>query len=478
MKLGRIAALVVVLLLLASPLAWIAYDRLFREVIPAYEELAEQFKYGAIGNLGATGLPLRIWSVLPELCPKALPRPGGYEVFGFHLEDGREVPVGIARGRIGFERVAINCAACHTASVRFAGDERPRLYPGGASATLDIQRYQRFLSDCAEDPAFAPEPLLALIGERYEIDWIDRLLLRFLIVPRTREALVQRGRDFAWTRDRPDWGPGRIDPFNPVKFGMLGLPVDGTIGNSDMQPAWGLDRREALRPGAPLHWDGLNSSIREVVVSSALGDEAVAGELDWAVVDRIEAFVRRTQAPGFPLPLDAALVARGAAVFAERCAACHGESGERVLTVIPVEEVGTDPHRLEMWSDAARDAYLAYDQGYDWGFAAFRNVEGYVAEPHDGVWLRAPYLHNGSVPTLEALLAPPAERPAAFVRGLDLYEPERGGFAAPACEPGAHQGPGFCYDTREPGNASAGHLYGTDLAEADKRALVAYLLSL
>ena len=62
-------------------------------------------------------------------------------------------------------------------------------------------------------------------------------------------------------RMRPDWGPGRIDPFNPVKFRMLGLAVDATIGNSDMVPVWNMRRRE----GWAYHWDGLNTSIREVV---------------------------------------------------------------------------------------------------------------------------------------------------------------------------------------------------------------------
>ena len=54
----------------------------------------------------------------------------------------------------------------------------------------------------------------------------------------------------------PEWGPGRIDPFNPVKFGMLKLPVDQTIGNSDMVPIWNMQARQ----GMSLHWDGLSAT--------------------------------------------------------------------------------------------------------------------------------------------------------------------------------------------------------------------------
>jgi hypothetical protein len=73
-----------------------------------------------------------------------------------------------------------------------------------------------------------------------------------LLFPLTRKALLDQKIQSAWTENRPNWGAGRIDPFNPVKFGMLHLPDDGTIGKS----VWSLDAREAFRPNAPLHWNG------------------------------------------------------------------------------------------------------------------------------------------------------------------------------------------------------------------------------
>ena len=59
--------------------------------------------------------------------------------------------------------------------------------------------------------------------------------------------------------------------------------------------------------------------------------------------------------------------------------------------------------------------------GTPWKFSHFRKTDGYANMPLDGVWLRAPYLHNGSVPTLRALLFP-EERPAVFYRGYDVYD--------------------------------------------------------
>ncbi len=62
---------------------------------------------------------------------------------------------------------------------------------------------------------------------------------------------------------------------------------------------------------------------------------------------------------------------------------------------------------------------------------------GYVAQYLDGIWLSAPYLHNGSVPTLRDLLRPVAQRPAVFYRGYDLYDPANVGFVS-ACRLQAH----------------------------------------
>jgi hypothetical protein len=93
------------------------------------------------------------------------------------------------------------------------------------------------------------------------------------------------------------------------------------------------------------------------------------------------------------------------------------------------------------------------------------------------LWLRAPYLHNGSVPTLADLLSPADKRPKAFVRGLDVLDPNKGGFEAPPCTPEQKIQAGFCFDTSVRGNWNGGHEYGVELPATDKAALLAYLLT-
>ena len=95
----------------------------------------------------------------------------------------------------------------------------------------------------------------------------------------------------------------------------------------------------------------------------------------------------------------------------------------------------------------------------------------YKARPLNGIWAAAPYLHNGSVPTLYHLLLPPASRPARFAVGRWEYDPRRVGYVTDGEVP-------FVVDTTLVGNSNRGHEYGTALDDADRWALVEYLKSL
>jgi hypothetical protein len=480
---GRWVALALVVVI---GVGYVGYEKLLARDIPVYADDEQHFKYGSIGNDGETGLPYAIWVVLPKLFPDYLPGPGGYASVGFRWEAGRttsDAPLGFSRARVGFERMSINCAFCHITSYRRAPDAPLEFALAGPGNTVDVLAYQNFLAACVRDPRFTADVLLPAMEQEVRLSWLDRLLYRYAIIPIVKKRLLQQGERFTWTTEhhRPPWGPGRIDPFNPVKFDMLALPDDGTIGNSDMLAIWNAGARDQIRHGGPWHWDGLNTSLREVVVSSALGDGMTAKEFDnqaRASLRRISAFLRRTRPPASPWRPDAAAVARGASIYRARCADCHDPAGSRTLTVISADEVRTDQHRLGMWTLVARDTYNDYRKGYDWGFSHFQKRYGYVSELMDGLWLRAPYLHNGSVPTLADLLEVPSERPKAFIRGDEVLDSARGGFVAPACDPD-HPPPGrFCFDTTKPGNSNSGHVYGTDLSGSDKADLLAYLLTL
>jgi hypothetical protein len=96
----------------------------------------------------------------------------------------------------------------------------------------------------------------------------------------------------------------------------------------------------------------------------------------------------------------------------------------------------------------------------------------YKARPLSGVWASAPYLHNGSVPSLAELLTPPGERVASFYVGSRELDPVTVGLDTSAGKRSS------LFDTRLPGNSNAGHDFGTTLSAQDKRDLLEYLKSL
>jgi len=100
---------------------------------------------------------------------------------------------------------------------------------------------------------------------------------------------------------------------------------------------------------------------------------------------------------------------------------------------------------------------------------------GYIAPPLDGVWITAPYLHNGSVPTLEGVLNSKA-RPAYWSR--DFKKPVYD-YDSPGWKYKTHSAPGKgIYNTQLRGYNNTGHYFCDKLNAAQRIAVVEYLKTL
>jgi mono/diheme cytochrome c family protein len=256
--------------------------------------------------------------------------------------------------------------------------------------------------------------------------------------------------------------------MNPFKIQVLRLQDDKTVGSSDMPAVWNQRAHE----GMSRHPDGLNPSLTEAVRAAALGAGATKKSIDIQSLDRVQAFLMDLPPPKYGFSIDQALASKGQPLFEQHCAECHAFGGARTGKVVPVAEVGTDPHRSRHWTQAAADAFNRFGDGYPWAFRSFRATNGYTARPLDGIWLRAPYLHNGSVPNMRELLSPPEQRSRVFYRGYDVYDQANLGFIASGPEA---ETVGFRYDTSVTGNSNQGHTYGTGLSGGEKQALIEYM---
>jgi hypothetical protein len=490
----RFAVVLVVVGLLAVLAGGYVVWRLLQDRASQESDIVEHFKYGSIGS-EENGLPYWVWQALPRLFPEEFEHRADYQAFGFLYElrpDGRQrdLPVGIGRREVdGIELAWFNCAVCHTGTVRQQADGTRYLVPAMPSNNLDLYRFFRFLLDAGADERLSPDRLIPAMREAgADIGWLEAKLWRFYIIPRVREGLVmRRSRLVPLLAGQPAWGPGRVDTFNPYKLLFKGdrlqdLVPGERIGTADF-PAVFL---QGPRRGMQLHWDGNNPSLEERNLSAALGAGVTPETVDHDSIGRVSRWLLDLKAPPSLYKPDTSAVERGKALYMRECAGCHGHQegdryvfeGEYLGKVQPNARLGVDPARLDSYT-AEFQHYQVSElfKGTPYQFRHFRKTDGYANLPLDGLWLRAPYLHNGSVPTLADLLRPPAERPRTFVRGLDLLDAEKGGFAAPPCDPARPPEQGFCFDTGLPGNGNGGHAYGTGLPPAERADLLAYLLT-
>lgn len=505
----------ILLLVIVAVAGWLAY-RYFPRGPVAYEDVREHFKYGSIGSdTPANGLPLEVIKILPRAFPQYMPEGAAqdYTAFGFIIEEGREMPIGFSERHFVIPLTGLNCAVCHVGTVRASVEDEPRTYLGMPAHTVNLEAFLLFLFRCASDQRFTAEHLLPFVEQETDLGLVERLVYRRRAIPQLRRGLLAQQDQLAFVMDpqRPRAGPGRVDTFNPYKavqyrFPMDHLPFEELIGTADFPSLW----NQGPRRGMNLHWDGNNSSVRERNLSAAFGAGALPATVDISSIERIEKWMEKMPPPEYPFAIDASLAEEGRTVYRDHCYGCHGlkdfgpGSAERRETRIgrvePLEEIGTDPYRLLSFTPELSRHQATLMAGTEHRLTHFRVTNGYANMPLDGIWLRAPYLHNGSVPTLWDLLQPAERRPEKFARGYDVYDQKNVGFVASAERDERSGRAVFQYIVRKqteadegegsgeadesaggdalPGNSNAGHEYGMDLPEPQKWQLIEFLKTL
>jgi len=245
-------------------------------------------------------------------------------------------------------------------------------------------------------------------------------------------------------------------------------------------PAWWLMKKKTamFHNGA-----GRGDHARIMMTASVLcvDDVETARRVD-AYFPDIRAYILSIEAPPYPGPIDRVLAARGAPVFEATCAKCHGTygpGGRYASRVVPLARIGTDP----MLARSAGQFAAAFTGWFNRSFygerARLEPGAGYVPPPLDGVWATAPYLHNGSVPNLAALLDSSRRLPRTYLdRRGDAYDLAAVGWpnTAAADRPGTP--PEWIYDASLPGHANTGHAFGDRLSAGERAAVIEYLKTL
>ncbi len=198
------------------------------------------------------------------------------------------------------------------------------------------------------------------------------------------------------------------------------------------------------------------------------------------------AYLESLRPPPYDGLIDRALAENGRIAFERVCSECHGtyglDGGEYPERMVSLAEVGTDPVRLRALNREHRRAYHESWFGKFGETDVVLEPDGYVAPPLDGVWASAPYLHNGSVPTLWHILNP-ARRPVVWRRSGTQLDPDRVGLQVeeltkvPRSAKSSVDRRAY-FDTSRFGKSAAGHLFADELSRDDKLAVLEYLKTL
>lgn len=205
-----------------------------------------------------------------------------------------------------------------------------------------------------------------------------------------------------------------------------------------------------------------------------------------AYFNDVRAYIASLRPPTYPFAIDSDKADLGEDVFAANCAGCHGSYGENESypnLLFPSSVIGTD----NVYASAhtlATDYVEWYNESF-WGEIAYLEpYDGYVAPPLDGIWATAPFLHNGSVPTLAALLDS-STRPTYWRRrSYDSRQFDQDALGWPydtldyGQDVASDDERKFIYDTTQFGHGKGGHTFGDHLTARERRALIEYLKTL
>jgi mono/diheme cytochrome c family protein len=488
----------------------VARQKAFDDYLAANHDDYVSFKNAAVGD---AGIPMIMFRLFPVLFPDIWGAEADhFAPVGFAedtLEAGRVLPLGV--GHLGSNPpvpvptpagtinvnvhvVQLTCAGCHNG--RVVGPDGVVKNLIGAPST-QFNQFRLAVTRTVNDPRYTADNFRNALNAR-PLGWVygdpalgqqEALERAIFNAPATTTAPSGADQFLGGLKAKVNFGAARFaqtlgaytysvpnapDPSGP-KPGYLdaigaGITIiaDPTVmtpaqlkaglppapAEIDIMSTWNAGNRPAAQ------WDG---SIVNQLHRNLAAEFGVIGDPSHLNMDNANRTTRLTQklpAPPYPFNVDLKSAVRGYELYQENCASCHKPGNATIFT-----NTGTDQNRANIWTPFSLAGLVQVlragctdpvtcnnpDGSPIPDNQIVRSTGGYMALPLDGIWARAPYLHNGSVPTLYALLT--GDRPAQFYRGNITYDQTKVGFVADsAVTPGA-----AVFDTTRSGDSNVGH---------------------
>jgi mono/diheme cytochrome c family protein len=369
----------------------------------------------------------------------------------------------------GVELVSSNCLACHGGSfdgqlVIGLGNENLDFTEDRSAAIESTGAYVEGEAEAAEWRRWADRARTAAAYEVIDTMGVNTAVSATLALVAHRDP------------DTMAWSPKPLLEPPPLPPAPVSVP-----------PWWRLAKKNALYSSAEARGDLARAMMLGAIYCAE--DVDTLRKID-AYAPDIRAYFASIQPPRWPFALNRDLAEKGRAVFEATCSRCHGTYGDKPSypnLVVATAEIGTDPVLAKNALPGVADRYIRWFNGSFFGETArAAPADGYIAPPLDGVWITAPFLHNGSVPDI-AVLLDSSKRPKywtrSFASAVADYDPETLGWRYTELPYGKDGAPETkerkkIYDTTRPGYSNAGHTFGDPLSDADRKAVLEYLKTL
>jgi hypothetical protein len=404
----------------------------------------------------------------------------------------------------------LTCAACHSGPVYdAAGMPMTNVaWIGAPNTSINLEAYVLGLYDAFSAVGNDEARLYAAMQALFPDTSAEELsTIKSYVMPRVRDRM----KEIAGSGGKPlafiNGAPGTTNGVAALRMQLGTLPVDSyrTARGFTSTPDLGLRgfRTALLYDGAYVpSGEAAQRIMREVDVTDehyrkladiaafftvpSMGQQPDRAEAAIADANAVFGFLKEYAPPRFPGDVDRVKAEQGRQIFSAACSGCHGVYDASVdqprLLEFPnwIGAFDTDPVRHE-----AIDArsITAIEKSAFGDKLILRNTGKYAAPPLSGLWLSAPYLHNGSVPTLWQMMTP-KERPVRFMVGGHALDFGDVGIAGATDSRGTFVYPsGYqpwsapeTIDTTQPGYGNGGHTAPfVGLSDTQKRALIEYL---
>lgn len=480
-----------------------------RERKERYDKIQSYHQNNAEGSqallVGANGggqVPYIFFRLFAELFPEIW---GGdvepYDRIGLgtnSFSSDPNLPLGIASGPVEenlnawgdqyrkINKVTFSCVACHSGEVITNSGSRLKII--GAPSTRINNLWFAF-ARTAQLPAFDASTIRNAIlskpqGWFYQapgMEKVEERELKLLLMPKVIEELVGKSKKMAvlqlgafqlfskfnYSRNQNAQDPketrrGSLDGLIPsflaflrenlLRPDLVAKAFPNEIAEVDSSSLW-LQKRKGYK-----HWDGTQGVDLHRNVGAARAN--LNDPVNIENVAKITKFINELPSDPYPFDVNMAMAKRGQLHFTNHCVGCHSTQNQ----IYSLEKTGTDSNRIRHFPEImanfqgvilksmCNDPKLcSKPDGTPYKTHELsRLADGYVAGSLEGIWARAPYLHNGSVPTLRALLT--KDRPNQFYRGNLNYDQKNVGFSWNYPSPTA-----IIYDTTRSGNSNSGH---------------------